>query len=218
VSSMARDLLGNERVHLSDADEHGLQVWVGVATLLWCAIYGWFPFVRHTDVPILFLMQVAVHETGHRAFSPFGEYVMLLMGSGSEILAPFLLGLVMLAWKRRFFGAGACWAVAAAACAHTAAYMADAPVGSMTLLGSPESDWLRIFDDYWNTLFKADVYAARVYAVGVVVWFAAVLMVVAGIVVHHRAARARPARPGRVPTHVKPVSRPTSVGPQEMWR
>jgi hypothetical protein len=120
----------------------------------------------------------------------------------------------MLVWKRRFFGAGACWAVAAASCAHTAAYMADAPIGSMTLLGSPESDWLRIFDDYWDTLFKADVYAARVHAVGVAVWLAAVVMVVAGIVVHHRAARARPYRP----RPAEPVLRPTGVGPEEMWR
>jgi hypothetical protein len=33
---MARDLLGNERVRLSAADEHGSQVWAGVASLLWC--------------------------------------------------------------------------------------------------------------------------------------------------------------------------------------
>jgi hypothetical protein len=208
---VAKDILGNERVRLSEVDEHALQVWTGVAGLVWCAIYGLFSFVRDTRVPVLWLMQLAVHETGHRVFAPFGEYVMVLMGSGSEILAPFLLGLALLLWKRKAIAAGVCWAVAAAACEGTSIYIADAPVGRLTLIGGDESDWLRILDDYWDKLYKADVYAARVRTAGIVLWILAVGLVVLGTWHHHR--KARMPGPG-----AKPVRALAPVSPEEMWR
>lgn len=210
---MAKDILGNERVRLSEVDEHAVQVWAGMAGLIWCAIYGWFSFVRSTQVPVLWLMQLAVHETGHRVFAPFGEYVMVLMGSGSEILAPLLLGLALLLWKRNAIAAGACWAVAAAACEGTSIYIADAPVGGLTLIGGEESDWLRILDEYWGTLYKADVYAGRVRTAGIVLWFLAVGLVAFGTWRHHRKANPRSPRPS-----AKPARPLAPVSQEEMWR
>jgi hypothetical protein len=202
-------ILDGERVRLSDVDEHAVKVWAGVAGLIWCAIYGWFSFVRGTQVPVLWLMQLAVHETGHRVFAPSGEYVMLVMGSGSEILAPLILGAVLLAWKRDAVAAGICWAVAAAACEGTSIYIADAPVGRLTLIGSDESDWLRILDEYWGKLFKADVYAGRVRTAGIVIWLLAVALVALGTWRHHRLAHPRAPRPAQA---FAPAS------PEEMWR
>jgi hypothetical protein len=83
---------GLEKVELPEDTTQRLRVGAGVVALAWCAMYGWFSFVQSTDVPLLWLMQLAVHETGHRVFAPFGEYTMILMGSGSEILFPLLLG------------------------------------------------------------------------------------------------------------------------------
>jgi hypothetical protein len=210
---MAKDILGSERVRLSDVDEHAVQVWAGVAGLIWCAVYGWFSFVRSTEVPVLWLMQLAVHEIGHRVFAPFGEYVMILMGSGSEILAPFLFGLVLLLWQRNAIAAGVCWTVAAAACEGTSIYIADAPVGSLTLIGGEESDWLRILDEHWGTLSKADVYAGRVRTAGIILWILAVGLVVFGSWRHYRRANPRVPRPCATPA--RPLA---PVSPKEMWR
>jgi len=204
-------------VELPEDVANRLRVYVGAGALVWCAIYGWFSFVRDTDVPVLFLMQLAVHELGHRVFAPFGDYTMVLMGSGSEILAPLLLGIVVLAWKRNPIGAGACWAVAAAACQHTSMYMADAPRGEMMLIGGDESDWLRIFDGYWDALYKADIYAARMRTVGIVIWFAAVGVVAAGMVLHHRKATAAE-RAARVRPTATPSAPVRPVAGDEMWR
>lgn len=64
--------------------------------------------------------------------------------------------------------------------------------------GGGESDWLVIFDRYWDALDKADVYATRMRTAGLVVWLAPVGLVVAGMVLaSRRAAAAAAGRPRR---------------------
>jgi hypothetical protein len=207
------------RVPLPEEAEHRLRLVAGWIGLAWCALYGWFSIVRGGDVPVLWFMQLAVHEVGHRVFAPFGDYTMYLMGSGSEILVPLLIGIGCIVWrsKRDLIAAGMCGAVAAGAFVHTAAYMADAPRGEMTLIGGGESDWLIIFDRYWDALYKADVYAARMRTAGLVVWLASVGLVVAGMVlISRRAAAAEHAdEPVATATPRRPLR---SVDPRDMWR
>jgi len=207
------------RVALPDEAEQRLRLLVGWVALAWCALYGWFCVVQGRDVPVLWFIQLAVHEAGHRVFIPFGNYTMLLMGSGSEILAPLLIGVGCLAWRtrRNLIAAGMCWAVAAGACIHTAAYMADAPRGEMTLIGGDESDWLVIFDRYWDKLYKADVYAARMRTVGLVVWLGAVALVVAGMVLAYRRVSSAEHAGEPVATAIPtgPVQRQSDA---DMWR
>lgn len=209
----------NERAGSPDGSYARSRVLAGWAALAWCALYGWFTVVRATDVPVLSFMQLAVHEVGHRLFAPFGEYPMLVMGSGSEILAPLLLAVALTLWpaKRNLVAAGAVLAVASAACQHTAMYMADAPRGEMMLIGSSESDWLRIFDGYWDTLYKADIYAGRMRAAGIALWFAAMGLVAAGIVVERRrAATLEPA--ARPAVRAAPLAPVQPVDDEQMWR
>ena len=45
-------------------------------------------------------LNIAVHEIGHLLFRPFGEFTMLFMGSGFEVLFPFVVGAYFLVRKR----------------------------------------------------------------------------------------------------------------------
>lgn len=199
------------KVELPEHDRHSLRMWAAVGAIAWCAVYGWFSFVRGTDVPILFLLQLATHEVGHLAFRPFGEFTMLVMGSGTEILVPLLLGIGYLAWKRNLVAASVCLAWASAACAHTAAYIADAVRGEMILIGSDEGDWERILGvEFWDDLPMADVYAGRVRAVGLVVWFVALAVAIAAVWFH--AKRSKPPAPER------PRLTFAKVSPEDQWR
>jgi hypothetical protein len=215
VESMER----NGRVGLPEETEQRLRYLAGYAGLAWCALFGWFSVIHGGDVPVLWFIQLAVHEAGHRVFAPFGEYTMILMGSGSEILLPFAIGVGCLVWprKRNLIAAGMCWALAAGAIVHTAWYVADAPRGEGELIGGGESDWLVILDEYWDTLFKADVYAARLRLAAWVVWLAAVGLVVAGMIVAKR--RSEPATASTSAVASAAPSRPlTEVSDGQMWR
>jgi hypothetical protein len=204
-----------DRVPLPRDTEDRLRLLAGWAGLVWCALYGWFCVVRGGDVPVLWLLQLATHEVGHLAFSPFGERTMLLMGSGTEILAPLALaaGLVLWRARRNLIAAGMCLAITAGAFIHTAAYIADAPRGEAVLVGSDESDWLRLLDEHWDVLYKADVYAGWARTAGLLVWLAAVASVIGGMSVVAR--RLRPEGPTATADPVRPVP---PVDPDEMWR
>lgn len=174
-------------VALPDEAEQRLRLLAGWVALIWCALFGWFSVLHGGDVPVLWLLQLAVHEMGHWVFATFGERTMLLMGSGAEILVPILLGVGCVVWrtKRNLIAAGMCWAVAAGAFVHTAAYIADAPLGEATLIGG-ESDWLILLDEHWDVLYKAHVYAGWARTAGLIVWLAAVGLVVVGMALARR--------------------------------
>jgi hypothetical protein len=72
-----------ESVQLPDDIQRRLNALKAIGALGVCAIYGWFAIVKDTQVPVLVFLDVAVHEVGHKLFSPFGDLVMLVMGTGS---------------------------------------------------------------------------------------------------------------------------------------
>jgi hypothetical protein len=99
----------------------------------------WFALVRNDQTPIVYL-NIAVHESGHVLFRPFGELTMLIMGSGFEVLFPFAAGVVFL-WRRRDVVASAVYrGRAASALASAATYIADADDGRLALLGATGPD------------------------------------------------------------------------------
>ena len=71
-----------ETVRCPEDIQRRLDIWKAVGALLLCAIYGWFALVKDAQVPVLVFLDIAVHEVGHKLFSPFGELIMLIMGTG----------------------------------------------------------------------------------------------------------------------------------------
>ena len=135
-----------ESVQLPDDIQRRLDTWKAVGALGVCAFYGWFAIVKNVQVPVLVFLDIAVHEIGHKVFSPFGNLIMLIMGTGTQILFPLVVGLVFGIWKRNVIAWGICWAWAAGAMCDGARYIYDAPRGEMMLLGAGDGlgDWSKI--------------------------------------------------------------------------
>jgi len=192
---------------------------VGAALLI--AIWGWFALVKNDQTPIFVYLNIAVHETGHALFRPFGELVTLIMGSGFEVLFPLAAGLVFLIRKRDVIATAVCLGWAASALASAATYIADADDGRLALLGAtgPDAagDWERILGpEHFDKLFLADSIAGTVRTVGFVLWFLALGLAIAVLV---RTALIERPGPARVSAHpITPAAQRVEVDDEQMWR
>ena len=209
-----------ESVQLPEDIQRRLNAWKAVGALGVCAIYGWFAIVEDAQVPVLVFLDIAVHEVGHKLFSPFGDLVMLIMGTGFQILFPFVVGLVFGIWKRNFIAWGVCWAWSANAMCDGARYIYDAPRGELLLLGAGDGlgDWSKILGpEHFDKLYMADRLAAQLRTLGIITWFVAVGLVVFSLVRsvlgNRRAAAAEAVRATAKPSGVL-----TPVGDVDMWR
>ena len=174
-----------ESVQLPDDIQRRLDTWKAVGALGMCAIYGWFAIVKNVQVPVLVFLDIAVHEIGHKVFSPFGNLIMLIMGTGTQILFPLVVGLAFGIWKRNFIAWGICWAWAASALCDGARYIYDAPRGEMMLLGAGDGlgDWSKILGpEHFDKLYLADRLSSQLRTLGIVTWFVAVGLIVFSLV------------------------------------
>ena len=208
-----------ETVRLPEDIQRRLNVWKAVGAIGVCAFYGWFAIVKNTQVPLLVFLDIAVHEIGHKVFSPFGNLIMLIMGTGTQILFPFLLGMVFAVWRRDLVAWGICWAWAASAMCDGARYIYDAPRGEMMLLGASDGlgDWSKILGpEHFDKLYLADRLSAIVRTVGIVTWLAAVTIVVWAIVWNVRGVRRATAADEPAAT-AKPSGALAPVSDLDMW-
>ena len=209
-----------ESVQLPDDIQRRLDTWKAVGALGVCAIYGWFAIVKNVQVPVLVFLDIAVHEIGHKVFSPFGNLIMLIMGTGTQILFPLVVGLMFGIWKRNFIAWGICWAWAASAMCDGARYIYDAPRGEMMLLGAGDGlgDWSKILGpEHFDKLYLADRLSSQLRTLGIVMWFVAVGLIVFSLVRNLQANRdvtaAKAARATSTPSGAL-----TPVGDVDMWR
>ena len=176
--------------------------------------------MKDAQVPVLVFLDIAVHEVGHKLFSPFGNLVMLIMGTGFQILFPFLVGLVFAVWRRDLIAWAICWAWSANAMCDGARYIFDAPRGELLLMGASDGlgDWSKILGpEHFDKLYLADRLSAQVRTVGIVTWFVAVGLVLFALVRNVLAGR-RAAAAERVRATAKPSAVLTPVGDVDMWR
>jgi hypothetical protein len=209
-----------ESVQLPDDIQRRLNAWKAVGALGVCAIYGWFAIVKDTQVPVLVFLDIAVHEIGHKLFSPFGDLIMLIMGTGFQVLFPFVVGLVFGIWKRNLVAWGVCWAWSASAMCDGARYIYDAPRGELMLLGAGDGlgDWSKILGpEHFDKLYLADRVAAQLRTIGIVTWFVGVGLIVfslvASVLRNRRAVAAQAVR-----ATAKPSGMLSPVGDVDMWR
>ncbi|MBN4046726.1 hypothetical protein JYT90_00225, partial [bacterium AH-315-P07] len=65
-----------------------------LAMLIWFA-YIWVGMMRDPNYVIIFdPINLGIHELGHYLWSPFGEFMMFLGGSLTEVLAPLVSVLI----------------------------------------------------------------------------------------------------------------------------
>lgn len=107
---------------------------------------GWWAYVRGTRVPLLGMVDLAVHEAGHVLFSWAPHDVMLVMGNGFQVLVPLVFAGAFVVRHRDLAGGAAALAWASTSLQDASVYIADAPVRRLPLLG-PESS-----HDWWQLL------------------------------------------------------------------
>jgi hypothetical protein len=209
-------------VPLPDEIQRRLNVFKAAGAVLLISVWGWFALVQNDQTPIFVFLNIAVHETGHVLFRPFGELTMLMMGSGSEVLFPLLVGAYFLIRKRDLVATAVAWGWAASASASAATYIGDADDGRLALLGAtgPDAagDWERILGvEFFDKVFLADRIAGVVRTVGFVLWFVALGLAAWAIVRNRQLARAAVATPNGRVTAV-PRAPLVPVDDEQMWR
>jgi hypothetical protein len=104
------------------------------------ALYG-IPCLLHPESGrLLDGVDLAIHETGHLVFAPFGEFVGFLGGTLFQLMLP--VAFVVYFWRRtdRHAATVALWWVAQN-CWNVSVYVADARAQALPLVGGGEHDW-----------------------------------------------------------------------------
>jgi hypothetical protein len=170
-----------------------------VAVLVWCAVCGWFAFIRDARVPIVSIADFGFHELGHLVMYviPINQILTAAMGSIMQCAVP--LGLSVYFWFARSdrVGAVACLAWTATNFHDASVYIADAPYERLELIGG-EHDWAFIFDKL-DRMEQASSVAALTRNAGLLLLLAAIALGCLGLlgVFSTRAADPAEARASR---------------------
>jgi hypothetical protein len=209
-------------VKLPDDIERRLTAFKAAGALFLITGWGWFALVKNDQTPIFVYLNIAVHESGHVLFRPFGELTMLIMGSGFEVLFPFAVGLVFLIRKRDVVSTAVSWGWSASALASAATYIADADDGRLALLGAtgPDTagDWERILgEQFFDKVYLADSIAGTVRTFGFLLWFVA-LGLAAWVIIRNRRQERSVVEVSRPRDTATPNSPVPALDDEQMWR
>ena len=135
-----------------------------IALLAFLTIYGVVCLRTPDSFRLLDNVDLAIHETGHLVFAPFGEFVAVFGGTLFQLLVPAVF--VGSFWRRgdRFAALVTLWWVAQN-CWNIARYIADARAQLLPLVGGGEHDWAYLLDDL-GLLSHDQVIASTVRGVG----------------------------------------------------
>lgn len=163
--------------------------------LAWCAICGWFAFVKGARVPLLWCVDLGFHELGHLVMYilPINEILTAAMGSIMQCAVP--LGIATYFWflRRDPVASVVCLAWGATNLQDASVYIADAPYEKLALIGG-EHDWAFVFDAL-HRMDQAGTVATIVHDAGLIVLLAAATVAVLGLLGPSANARTQPADP-----------------------
>jgi hypothetical protein len=104
------------------------------------ALYAAICLRNSGEFRLLDSVDLAIHETGHLVFAPFGEFLGFLGGSLFQVLFP--LAFVTYFWRRRDrFAAYVVLGWVAQNLWNVSVYVADARARRLPLVGGGEHDW-----------------------------------------------------------------------------
>src|SRR5687767_6217941 len=132
------------------------------------AIYGLVCLVNPNTGRLLDGVDLAIHETGHLVFAPFGEIITALGGTLFQLIVP--ASFVVYFWRRgdRYAAGFALWWVAQNLW-NISVYIADARVQILPLVGGGEHDWTYLLGEA-GWLANELTIARVVHAAGVVIY------------------------------------------------
>lgn len=104
------------------------------------ALYGAYAIAHRGEGSLLDSVDLAIHETGHLVFAPFGEFIGFAGGTIFQLLMPALFVGYFFRKSDRHAASVALWWVGHN-CAHISVYAADARAQQLPLVGGGEHDW-----------------------------------------------------------------------------
>lgn len=110
-----------------------------VLTLLLLA-YGLYDLTHPGRGTLLDGVDLAIHETGHLVFAPFGEFIGFAGGTLFQLIMPLTFVGYFVRRGDRHAASVALWWVGQN-CGHIAWYVADARAQELPLVGGGEHDW-----------------------------------------------------------------------------
>ena len=136
--------------------------------------YGVYGLRHQGEGTLLDGVDLAIHETGHLVFSPFGEFIGFAGGTLFQLLMPAFFLIYFLRRHDQYAASVALWWVGQN-CGHIAVYVADARAQELPLVGGGEHDWEYLLGR--TGLLAQDHHIARVITsigyllvVGATVW------------------------------------------------
>ena len=147
--------------------------WPRLALTLGLAVYGWFLATHPGYFGFVDNIDLAVHETGHLVFAPFGEFMNVLGGTLLQLILPLTFA--------GYFARKGDWHAATVPlwwtgqnCWNIARYISDARAQDLSLVGGGEHDWLWILDEL--DLLHRDLAIGRaVHGVGILLYLVSVI-------------------------------------------
>jgi len=142
-----------------------------LALTLALAAYGVACLRRPDEFRLVDSVDLAIHETGHLVFAPFGELLQFAGGTIFQLLMPAAFVAYFLRRGDRHAASVALWWVAQS-CWNVARYVADARAQELPLVGGGEHDWAYLLG-HFGWLARDLRIAAGVRGVGVAIFLVA---------------------------------------------
>jgi hypothetical protein len=145
-----------------------------LALTLLLALWGWG--IQRTPLERGWFVQnvnLAIHETGHFVFLPFGEFLHFLGGSLFQLLVPLAFVAYFLRRGDQHAATVALW-WEATNWWYVAVYIDDAQKIALDYVGGGEHDWAYLLGELGKVHASAEI-AARVHGVGTLLLAAATL-------------------------------------------
>jgi hypothetical protein len=143
------------------------------ALTLFLAVYGWFLAIHPGYFGFIDNVDLAIHETGHLVFSPFGEFLTVLGGTLFQLIVP-LIFVGYFALRRDWYSATVPLWWVAQNCWNIARYVSDARAQDLPLVGGGEHDWFWILGEL--DLLHRDLAIGRaVQGIGVLIYLVSVI-------------------------------------------
>ncbi len=147
------------------------------------ALYGWFLATHPGHFGFIDNIDLAIHETGHLVFAPFGEFMGVLGGTLFQLLVPLTFA-GYFAVQRDWHAATVPLWWAGQNCWNIARYISDARAQDLPLVGGGEHDWLWILDEL-DVLHRDLAIGRAVHGVGILLYLVSVIV---GVILARKAS------------------------------
>ncbi len=147
---------------------------LGLLVLL--AVYGVVCYRSPMSGHLIDSVDLAIHETGHLVFAPFGEVIQFAGGTLFQLIVPltFLAYFLRFGPKRDDFAASVMLWWVAVNLWNIGVYMADARTQALPLVGGGEHDWAYLFGHFGLLAHDTSI-AASVRGLGTLIFLIALI-------------------------------------------